>query len=245
MENQYTISYLMANSNLPGPRGNLELLYKFAHAASDEMCKECLSYNCDDLNNSKEEFVVMCGVVSFCINQADHFMDGHLNFEGLHLLDVELKKYANHSSWRIREAVAIGLQEVAKIIGLRPVILFLKSWCSGTALERRALTATLCEPVLLKDQETNLIVLNYLLSVTKPFELITRTLTDEEKSLRKALAYGWSVAIVASPEVGKRYFEDLIKTESKQIRWIIKENLKKNRLRKIEPSWVEKMMSHL
>ncbi|MBF4691805.1 hypothetical protein [Fusibacter ferrireducens] len=242
MKDQYTIEYLMTNSNLPGPRGNLELLYKFAHTASEEISNECLDYNRDDLSNSPEEFVVMCGVVSFCVRQTHLFIIDDADSERLGKMEIELKKYANHSSWRIREAVAIGLQEVAKSGGVMPVIHFLKKWCTGTALEKRALVATLCEPALLKDQEMNSIVLDYLLSVTHPFEQITRSLTDGEKSLRKALAYGWSVAIVASPEMGKRYFEALAKIENKHIRWVLKENLKKNRLVKIESEWVEMML---
>ena len=57
--------------------------------------------------------------------------------------------------------------------------------------------------------------------------------------MRKTLAYGWSVAIVHAPTNGKKAFEKLLETESKHIKWIIKENLKKNRLIKMDTAWVK------
>lgn len=98
----YTIEYLLTNSNLPGPRGNLELLYLFAKAAEETTINQCLSYITADVENSPEEFVGMCGIVGYAVchkaaNQAT------IDF---------LQPYAAHSSWRIREAVAMGIQEI-------------------------------------------------------------------------------------------------------------------------------------
>lgn len=43
----------------------------------------------------------------------------------------------------------------------------------------------------------------------------------------------------------KKAFEKLLETESKHIKWIIKENLKKNRLIKMDTDWVKKMEKRL
>ena len=122
---------------------------------------------------------------------------------------------------------------------------FIEPWCKGTYYEQRAMVATICEPALLKNQTANLVVFDYLLSVTLPFKTYTIPLTEGQKSLRKALAYGWSVAIVACPEHGKHHFETLLAVKGKHIQWIIKENLKKNRLIKMNQDWVNFMTLNL
>jgi len=65
-------------------------------------------------------------------------------------------------------------------------------------------------------------------------------LSDQEVSLRKALGYGWSVVIVSAPGKGKRYFEKLFQLPGKHVSWVITENLKKNRLIKMDSEWVKK-----
>ena len=51
-------------------------------------------------------------------------------------------------------------------------------------------------------------------------------------ALKKGLAYCWSVAIVAFPDEGKQRFEKLMTYDDNDIKWIMKENLKKDRLKK-------------
>jgi hypothetical protein len=46
------------------------------------------------------------------------------------------------------------------------------------------------------------------------------------------------VVVVALPEEGKPIFEKWLGSPSKDVRWVMKENLKKNRLIKMEASWV-------
>jgi hypothetical protein len=75
------------------------------------------------------------------------------------------------------------------------------------------------------------------INILKILERITRNishdnkLSDQEVSLRKALGYGWSVVIVSIPKNGKRHFEKLFHLPGKHVKWVIKENLKKNRFR--------------
>jgi len=225
-----TIEHLLENSNLPGPRGNLELLYSFAKKATADEVKECLSFCKDDLHNSPEEFVVMCGIAGYCV----------LNKTAIKKALKTIRPYASHSSWRIREAVAIGIQELSEN-NSNEIITALKSWLDGNELERRAIVAALCEPKLLKDKSTVIDVLDLLNKITMDFNTINGKLTDNQTALRKALGYGWSVAIVSLPNKGKKSFEKIATCNNKHIQWIVKENLKKNRLSVMDRNWVEKM----
>ena len=64
---------------------------------------------------------------------------------------------------------------------------------------------------------------------------------DDFKTLRQGLGYCWSVAAAACPETGKGLMEKWAACEDKDVRWIIRENLKKNRLLKMDAAWVEEM----
>lgn len=134
----FTISHLLENSHLPGPRGNLELLHAFAIQADQDSSRKCLAYIKPDTANGPEEFVGMCGIVSHAV--------------------------ANRT-------------DVAGVLAF----------------------------------------------------------------LRQALGYGWSVAIAAQPMEGRKAFESFLGASSRHIAWILKENLKKNRLTRMDPEWVAQM----
>jgi hypothetical protein len=57
-------------------------------------------------------------------------------------------------------------------------------------------------------------------------------------ALRKGLGYCWSVAVVALPEQGKLLMEKWSTDPDKDIHWIMKENLKKTRLARMDADWV-------
>jgi len=54
--------------------------------------------------------------------------------------------------------------------------------------------------------------------------------SDEFKTLRQALGYSLSVVICAIPQEGFEYMQQLIGSQDADIFWVIKENLKKNKL---------------
>ena len=228
------IDNLLKNSGLPGPRGNLSLLHSFAKNATASEINECFSFYKDDLKNSPEEFVVMCGIVGFCI----------LKKNDLHETLKTIRTYASHSSWRIREAVAIGIQEIADNC-LNEIIDNLEKWLEGNELEKRAIVAALCEPKLLKNKSEISRILEILTRITIEFQGISGKLADDQNSLRKSLGYGWSVAIVSLPDEGKVFFKEISKNANKHIKWIVKENLRKKRLTVMDKKWVEKMLAAL
>ena len=228
-----TIKYLLENSHLPGPRGNLELLYDFAADCSLELVEECLTYIKEETVNSPEECVGMCGILGFSL----------LNKNDLPMVFKFLRPYSSHSSWRIRESVAIAIQELASG-GLAEILTELKAFVEGNAFEMRAVVAGLCEPKLLNNRRYNSEILKILLEISETLNQSDK-FTAAEESLRKALGYGWSVVIAKSPDQGKEYFEKLLGFKSKHINWVIKENLKKNRLIKMDPGWVKKIEEKL
>ena len=63
--------------------------------------------------------------------------------------------------------------------------------------------------------------------------------------LCKGLAYCWSIAVVANPERGKPLFEELARSEDPDVIRIVKSNLKKNRLIKMDPDWVGSVLASI
>jgi hypothetical protein len=229
----YSIQYLKENSHLPGPRGNLELLYSFSKDATEEEINKCLIYIQNDTENSPEEFIGMCGIVGYAVHNKD---------KNEYTLEY-IRKFASHKSWRIREAVAMGIQELS-VNNMKETLKNIIKMKNGNCYEKRAVVAGLCEPKLLIDEDIAIKVVTLVNEITEVLDHNNK-LTDEEESLRKALAYGWSVAIVHAPDKGKQVFEKLLMKNGKHIKWIIKENLKKNRLVKMDGNWVKKMENRL
>ncbi len=227
MMQEFSIDQLKALSGLPGPRGNLELLSAFIHQGSDTLVESCLAVIADDTTNSPEEFLGMCGVAGFALRHTDdqELVIGHL------------RQYAVHSSWRIREAVAIALQEMP-FPDLAARVAFTDALELDHPLVHRAIIAGLCEPKNLKKQNCGQVRLFDQLERSTGLLNEGRKLSEGEESLRKALGYCWSVAIVAFPETGKGKFEALAQCPAKHIRWVVNENLKKNRLERLDPDWV-------
>ncbi len=228
-------SYLVENSGLPGPRGNIELAQAVADLGTAELFQRYL--NLDDSKTasaSEKEYLVFCGVLGL----------GRLAAEGTTwYLDV-LKRYASDSRWRIREAVAMALQR----IGLTDMNLLLRTarkWSTGGWLEQRAAAAGLCEPALLHDREHAVKVLAVLHAITARMAKATDRTTDDFRALRKGMAYCWSVAVAALPREGKKRMERWMDTADADVAWVMKENLGKNRMVRMDPAWAQKSTRHL
>lgn len=221
-------NYLLNNSNLPGPRGNLELMQAFVEVGSEKDFIPLLDYTPDKAPvNSPEEFLAFCGTVGL----------GKLISEGKYEYFQKLRELASDTRWRNREGVVWALQ----IAGKKDFNLLLKNlepWLTGNHLEKRAIAAGLCEPVLLKVKEDAARVIEILDKITSHLIQDKNRKSEEFLILRKGLGYCWSVAVAAFPGKGKPVFEKLLEYNDKDIYWIIKENLKKNRLIKTDPGWV-------
>jgi hypothetical protein len=66
------------------------------------------------------------------------------------------------------------------------------------------------------------------------------TKKEDFKVLQQGLSYCWSVVVAAAPEPGKRLMEKWLAGPDRIIQRIMQENLKKNRLMRMDAAWVEK-----
>lgn len=222
-------SYLLAESRLPGPRANLELAFAVALEGSEEQLTQYAELGPKvAARDTKEEFLALCGVIGLGYLAARN--------EGVHF--VLLRKCASDPRWRIREAVALGLQKYgeAHFEDLMEVMI---DWSNGSLLERRAAVASLSEPRLLREKQNASRVLGLLDSVTSSMLDEKDRRLEDFRVLRKTLGYAWSVVVAAQPKLGKSTMEKWIESKDKDIKWIMRTNLKKNRLIKMDPDWVE------
>jgi hypothetical protein len=220
--------YLLKQSGLPGPRGNIELAQAVANKGNRELFERYLRYTAEIAPvNSPYEFLAFCGALGF----------GRLLAEGETGLMVNLSRIASDPRWRMREAVAMALQRLGEV-DMAQLIDEMNTWCNGTFLEQRAAAAALCEPRLLTNPEHVRQVLAILDTITGSIEKSTEQRGDDFDALRKGLGYCWSVAVAALPEEGKQRMEKWLVKSNKHIRWIMQENLKKNRLIRMDAGWV-------
>ena len=156
----------------------------------------------------------------------------------------KLRPYASDSRWRIREATAIALQRVGDL-HMDKLLEKMKVWQDGNWLEKRAVAAALAEPRLLKKPEVAIQVLQIFDKITTNIASAADSKSEEFKVLRQGMGYCWSVAVAALPKAGKPGMEKWLTSQNPDIRWIMKENLKKNRLVKMDPQWVKACNSKL
>jgi len=109
--------YLMSESNLPGPRGNLELV-----AAVVQAHKE----NARAPENTPEAFLCVCGVAGL----------GKLLAEGRFEFLSELRQYAGDPRWRIREAVVMALERLGRV-GMDRLLEEMEVWSQGSLARAR------------------------------------------------------------------------------------------------------------
>ena len=111
-------------------------------------------------------------------------------------------------------------------------------WAGGNPLEQRAAAAALCEPRLLRQPEHAAAALKILDGITASVAQLIDRKSEAFKTLRQGLGYCWSVAAAALPDVGKPLMEKWFVDTDPDIRWIMRENLKKNRLVRMDTAWV-------
>lgn len=228
-------SFLLKESGLPGPRGNLELAQAFADVAEERLIKDYISINhAEAPENSPKLFLTFCGVVGL----------GTLVSRGKLYYLKSLRQFASDHRWRIREAVVIALQRVGDA-DIAFLLKEMKDWSSGNPFEQRAAIAAVCEPRLLTSDTVSSSVLDILDYVTSSMVNLKDRKTEAFEVLKKGLAYCWSVAVVDCPEKGKKLFEKWVGTNDKDLIWILKENLKKNRLLKMDKEWVINQVAKL
>jgi hypothetical protein len=228
-------AFLLQESGLPGPRGNLELAQVVADKGDPALFERYLAYDADQApTNSPYEFLAFCGVVGL----------GRLLAEGQTEMLATLRRCASDRRWRIREAVAMALQRLGDV-DMDALVQAMTAWGTGTPLEQRAAAAALCEPRLLGQAKHARAVLRILDRITASVRKVENRKSEDFIALRKGLGYCWSVAVAALPDEGKRLMEKWLVDPDRDVHWIMKENLKKNRLARVDASWVKKWQSRV
>jgi hypothetical protein len=228
-------SYLLKESGLPGPRGNLELAQVVADEGNRQLFRRYVAYTADKAPvSSPYEFLAFCGIVGL----------GRLLAEGDYDLLTTLRRSASDTRWRLREGVAMALQRLGDV-DMERLIVEMHEWGRGTPLEQRAAAAALCEPRLLGQAKHARAVLRIVDRITVSIERADNRRSEDFLTLRKGLGYCWSVAVVALPLEGKALMEKWLVKSDKDLQWIMKENLKKARLVRMDVNWVKKWRGRL
>jgi hypothetical protein len=115
----------------------------------------------------------------------------------------------------------------------------------GSYLEQRAAVAAVCEPRLLKREADAPPVFAVLDNATNSIASAADRRSDAFRTLRQALGYCCSVAVAAYPAFGRPAFERWLSSGDADVRWLLRENLKKNRLQKVDPGWVDRCLTQL
>lgn len=163
-------------------------------------------------------FVVMVGLVGLGRRAAQD------DESGLALL----RRRAGDAEWRIREAVAMGLQRLGDG---RPQRLaeVAREWVDGPPLEARAAVAAVAEPRLLRSPASIEPALDVLDIATQ------KAVDSRDRVLRQALGYAWSVVVAADPGRGLPRFEAWERKAAgdADVAWIVRENRAKSRMKKL------------
>ena len=146
-----------------------------------------------------------------------------------------LTEATTSASWRAREAAAMAVQAIGDTDPelFRAII---EQWARSThPLTLRAAAAGICEPRLLKDRTNAALAVQVCRDAT---EWIVSQPADarrdaDTRTLRQALGYCWSVAVAADPENALPAFVSLEASDDADVVWIVRENRKKARLRKV------------
>jgi hypothetical protein len=227
--------FLKKHSGLPGPRGNLELAQAAADAGSLKQFREWLRQDVRRApTNTPGEFIAFCGVLGH----------GRLLAEGRMSAAGVLRAAASDPRWRVREAAAMGLQRLGRA-DMSALLRIVEPWSRGTLLEQRAAAAAVCEPALLTRPQPTRRVLRLLDRITRGLARCQDRRSPDFRVLRQGLGYCWSVAVAADPQAGRPLMEKWAESRDPDVQWLVRENLCKARLARLDRRWVAAMQARL
>ncbi len=227
--------FLLDESGLPGPRGNIELAQVVADVGTRKRFDRFLTWTPERAPiGSREEYLAFCGTVGL----------GRLAAEGDTKVLPRLRKLASDPRWRVREGVAMALQRLGAA-DIRALLVEMRRWAKGNEFEQRTAAAALCEPVLLKREQDARSVLVILDAITRDLSRSTDRRSEGFRVLRQGLAYCWSVAVAAAPDDGRSRMERWMRSDDPDVRWVMKQNLAKKRIVAAGPDWVTSWRAEL
>ena len=241
-------NYLSSNSNLPGPRGNLALAFRFADYFKERsISKDLLNLLIRWVNISQEEaptnnpreYLSFCGILAL----GEHYCYADEVIKDL--IMTQFKMAMNDKRWRTREGAAMGFQRIAEI-DFNPIKEYFSMWFSeSNYLEKRAFIAALAHPPILKNKEVAQFslrisedILNEILCASK-----TCRRSQDFAVLFKGLQYALSVFVAYIPEEGFDLLKKYAEFNDPEINKIIRCNLGKYRLTKKYPGMVDEVIN--
>jgi hypothetical protein len=266
---------LMAESNLPGPRANLELAEAFARAVSTAAAEPAAwletLYAWAGISAEQaptgdpREFLPFCALISFGVLYNTHACaypcTGPCDcplwpIQSEHLIET-VRRAASDSRWRVREAVAMSLQHLGEGNpgALRRI---LDDWLSdrpakggalsdSSLMERRAVLAALAHPPLLVEEEFARYALKTAEGILEDAVAVPEKQRKGEafQVLKKGLSYAPGVLVAALPEEGFPLLEAWAKRPDPDLRQALVENLRKKRLKSADPERVAGLLQTL
>jgi hypothetical protein len=227
--------YLLRESGLPGPRGNLELAQAVAHEGDARRFTRWLRLGPEEApTGTAQEFLSFCGVLG----------QGKLVVQGNRAALARLRRLAADPRWRIREAVAMALQTWGDA-DMPALTSEMTVWAAGNPWLKRAAAAALCEPRLLKPQSRADPVLRILDRITESIQRSRSREGPPWEALRKGMGYCWSVAVVARPDRGLPLMEKWVGSDDPFVTRVMRENLGKARLVRLDADWVREQTARL
>jgi len=114
---------------------------------------------------------------------------------------------------------------------------FARGWATDPdPLVRRAAAAGVCEPRLLREPGYAAAAVDICAAATRTMRAAPAPRRGSERVLRQGLGYCWSVAVAADPGPGLPRFLELMSDQDLDVAWIVRENAKKARLRRLLPT---------
>jgi hypothetical protein len=219
--------FVLRESNLPGPRANLELVAALGEELEPDRAAAWASVGPAEAGGNDPAVVAVVGAIVAL---------GRLVAEGDRRWLAELRRLAGDPRWRVREGVAMGLQRIGSV-DVEGLLGSVEPWADDPdPLVQRAVAAGLCEPALLTGGVPARAV-TLLDRITRSFRARADRRSEGAVALRKGLGYCWSVAIAADPAAGIPVFERWFGDDDRDIRWIVHTNLSKARLARADPAW--------
>jgi hypothetical protein len=226
--------YIVRHSNLPGPRGNLELAAAWAEAVaawaqeqSDSLwplvAQMAAVPDSQAPVNDPREMIAFCGALGIGVVGA--VSEAHSE-DAL----ATLRGHARDARWRMREAVAMALQHML-LERIEVTLAAFQRWVSeGNWLEMRAAAAALAEPSVLRDPAVATAALRLHERILAAIVAASDRKAESFRVLRKGLGYTLSLIVTRMPNEGFQLLKQLVATRDPDVVWIIKQNLAKKRL---------------
>lgn len=241
---------LLENSNLPGPRGNIELAQSFARSLAAarledwhwKMLAQWLAKSPKEAPpNSPLEYLPFCAALSLGV------LYPSMARPGKRQALAQIQQAARDPRWRTREAVAMALQAIGEDdpAALRDIV---AKWLpSADFLQKRAIVAGLAHPPLLGDSAFALFCLSTADAVMESLARASRADQGREdfRVLRQGLGYALSVFVDKLPEAGFPLMAKWATVDNADVKWVLRENLRKKRLVERHPREAAKILRAL